>query len=513
MFRTLLPRLPGIAVCLTALVLMSWSACSLEAQSKVMSLEQLQQQLQLQSQRIEQLESVRQPNLPLPEPMNSDSTAPDFSEELRGFSERLNSLETRAETRAETLRELESEFLESPSTDSLRTTTGRLHLDYWAFPRDSPGINLLETGDPESPPLDRFELRRIRIGVRGQVQPKNVSYQLDLEFSGIDSIGIRDAWIGFDDHPLLDTIRIGNQKRPYGLDQLNSSNFMVFIERPMIVEAINDPNRRLGVQSFGASEDRTWNWRYGIFNLVPIEEKGVISTNNYQAEITGRLASTPWYDENCGGENYWHLGIATSLAFPSENLSDTTARFRSFAEARTANRWLNTGFIPGSESYQLLATESVFNLGPVQLGGEYVNLWMQRVKHSGSDLHLHGGYAYLSYFLTGEHIAWNRQLGILGRVQPRRNLICTDSCQERGFGAFQLAARLSVADLNDHDIFGGRGRSATLALNWYWNSHTRLQFNYIFGRIDDRKINHGMGNRDLVSGSYQISGARLMIDY
>ncbi len=82
-----------------------------------------------------------------------------------------------------------------------------------------------------------------------------------------------------------------------------------------------------------------------------------------------------------------------------------------------------------------------------------------------------------------------------------------------GWGAWQAAVRLSYADFNSEDIFGGVGRNLTLALNWYWNANSRLQFNYIFGRIDDRLAPLNSGGNALVSGGYQIAGVRFMIDF
>ncbi len=145
-----------------------------------------------------------------------------------------------------------------------------------------------------------------------------------------------------------------------------------------------------------------------------------------------------------------------------------------------------------------------------------MNLWLQRRQAYGSDLHLHGGYFYLSYFLTREHIPWNRELGILGRVRPFEDFFLVSTCDHRlgcGWGAWEVACRLSYGDLNDEDIYGGYGRSATLALNWYWNANARLQLNYIVGRIDDSLASQAAGGPAIVSGSYQIAGLRAMIDF
>ena len=110
-----------------------------------------------------------------------------------------------------------SKFVEALSYSSRRIFNGRLQLDLWEYPKSSPGINAIETGDFNDSPQNRILVRRARIGVRGTVPPDNMSYRLELEFSGQDGGRIRDAWLGWDDLPILNTLRIGNQKRPYGL--------------------------------------------------------------------------------------------------------------------------------------------------------------------------------------------------------------------------------------------------------------------------------------------------------
>ena len=74
-----------------------------------------------------------------------------------------------------------------------------------------------------------------------------------------------------------------------------------------------------------------------------------------------------------------------------------------------------------------------------------------------------------------------------------------------------------ATDFNDDTIFGGRGLSHTLGLNWYWNAYSRVQFNAIYGEIDDAAISDGENNNDVIpvipvqSGDYAILGMRFMI--
>ena len=67
-----------------------------------------------------------------------------------------------------------------------------------------------------------------------------------------------------------------------------------------------------------------------------------------------------------------------------------------------------------------------------------------------------------SYFLTGEHMPWNRKTGCLGRIKPFENFWVVDrcdGCRDWGMGAWQVAARYSYADFTNGDVFGGVGNS------------------------------------------------------
>jgi len=406
---------------------------------------------------------------------------------------------------------------------------GRIHADYWGIPDSSPGINIIETGNPNNTPQDRAGFRRMRFGVRGDVSP-NMGYRIEMEFAGGNASEFRDAFISLKEVPWLQKVIVGNHKRPYGLDHLNSSRHNVFLERPFVIESFNQDCRRLGVSSNGVSDDQSWNWRYGVWNQRLIQDEGNYISDHLQGEIAGRLANTYWYDKQCGGENYAHWAISATFAHPDgstdgdpadfgETESQNEARFRHRPEARTDQRWLDTGRIAGADWYEMIGVEKVVNFGPLQIVGEYQNLFMQR-DPGFRDLHIHGGYVYASYFLTGEYMPWNRKSGTLDRVKPHKNFFMVDrhcSGTDTGWGAWQIAVRYSYADFNDQDgvagitnqdVYGGLGESVTLGLNWLWNPNTRLQLNYIAGNIRDRDIDGA-----LVGGNYDIFGARFMIDF
>ncbi len=315
-------------------------------------------------------------------------------------------------------------IVHSGGSKSTMKITGRVHIDYWGFPENDAAIDTLEGGP--AGPQSRLGFRRMRFGVAGDLTT-NMLYKIEMEFAGGVNSQFRDAYLGWKELPFLQTVLIGNQKRPYGLDHLNSSRYNVFIERPFVIEAFNQDARRLGIQSYGVSENERWNWRYGVFNQRLIQGDGNYVNDNLQLEFASRLANTIWYDEVSGGRGYAHWGISHSYASPDGNTpvgtvgtgpDPNTARFRTRPEARSFRRWLNTGRIAGTDDYHLLGLEGVMILGPLQLVGEYQNIWLNRDAGAGPDLDLWGAYFQAAYFITGEHMPWSRSSGTLARPKP-----------------------------------------------------------------------------------------------
>jgi phosphate-selective porin OprO/OprP len=282
----------------------------------------------------------------------------------------------------------------------------------------------------------------------------------------------------------------------------------VFTERPFIVEAFNEDARRLGISSNGVSKDQAWNWRYGLWNQDLTQTSAGWRGDHYQSEVAGRIANTAWYDESSGGRGYFHWALSGSYGQADGGSPDNVNRYRTRPESRTTSRWLDTGFIDGSEENSLFGVETVFNVGAFQMTAEYLQTFVNRDTAVGNDLNFGGGYIQAAYFLTGEHTPWVRKTGTLGRVKPLENFFAVRDCDgQRGFGlgAWQIAARYSYADLQDEDIIGGKGESFTLGVNWWWNPNARVQANYIVGEVERSPLAD--------NAQYQIFGIRWMVDF
>ena len=498
-------------------------------------LERLLDRLEAAEQRIQELEQKKEePKQQTPPPAPTSRMAPppqleaasgglDDSEQLliNNFYDEAgdNALESRLSTLEEDWKKFsESEQAKKAKEASKATTmkiTGRIHLDGWNFSNSTPGIAAFNNPADPMDPENNLEFRRLRLGFSGDIKD-NMIYKLEFDFDDANDPTIKDVYMGWNDLPVFQTLLIGNQKRPLGMDHLNSSRFNWLLERPLVIEAFNQDARRLGIAAYGVSEDETWNWRYGIYELENIANDSGYAGDAGQYSLNGRLAGTPWYDETSDGRGYLHLGIANMWAKPDGSPSATAsnnneARFRTRPEARTGSvRWLDTGAIAGADWFNTLGLEAMLTIGSFSAVSEYQVTYLGRGSQ-GSDLTFEGAYVQAGYFLTGEYQPINRRTGTIDRVKPLENFFLVNTCDDEiasGWGAWQVIARYSYLDLSDGNITGGDERNFTFGMVWWWNSHARMQFNYIHAQIDDRGPIDGY-----TGGRSDIFGARFSVDF
>jgi phosphate-selective porin OprO/OprP len=424
---------------------------------------------------------------------------------------------------AERLQELEDEWKKfregeaKKKADALKKPTmkinGRIHLDHWAFPEASDGIGFFEHPANGTDPEDRFAFRRLRMSLAGDIL-YTMLYKLEVDFNNPGTPEYKDMYLGFQELPYNQVVLIGNQKRPLGLDHLNSSRFNVFMERPLVIEAFNEDARRMGIAGYGYTEDELYHWRYGVYNLENTSTTGRYIGDSLQLSGNARLSSSPWYDEASEGRGYFHWAIAGMVARPDGDRgpfdsNNNEARFRTRTETRSDTRWLDTAAIPLAEWYEIGGLEAILNVGPLQIVSEYQCNWLQR--EVGPELFFHGAYIYFAYMLTGEFVPYDRQTGCIDRLVPYENFFLVERCHGGtgwGLGAWQVALRLSYLDLTDQDIAGGVGRDVTLGLNWYWTPYSKLQFNAVYGDIEQHRPVGGF-----TDGHFLSLGTRFVCDF
>jgi phosphate-selective porin OprO/OprP len=131
-----------------------------------------------------------------------------------------------------------------------------------------------------------------------------------------------------------------------------------------------------------------------------------------------------------------------------------------------------------------------------------------------SSLNFWGGYAFASWFLTGEHRNYDHGKGRFNRVRPAANF----NPAKGDWGAWELAARYSYLDLDDQNVSGGKLWDVTVGLNWYLFPNLRWMLNYVHGDVSQRTV-FVFDDMGMLTGVVGFNGAanilqtRLALDF
>ncbi len=343
---------------------------------------------------------------------------------------------------------------------------GRIHLDWAAFSQSE--ANKVQMGDN----LNGVELRRGRIYVKGSGFHV-IDYKVQWDFAG-DQVAAKDVYLTVNELPILGHVRVGHFKEPFSLEEMTSAKYITFMERanPNVLA----PERHLGVMAFDCSQYENMTWAVGAF----ASKRGVEAQSDHGATaVTFRLTGLPWYDEASDGRGLFHIGSGYSFrdAWDDEFLGNIRPQEAHLAEQFNA-------LIGNVDYVSEVCGELAFVYGPFSAQAEYIGAYVADI--NGDAANLQSCYAYISYFLTGEHRPYERSTGIFTRVKPLENFFrirdC-DGCVHTGKGAWEVAARWSYLDLTDEAIQLGRWSNFTVGLNWYLNPYTRLMWNYVYSDV------------------------------
>lgn len=309
---------------------------------------------------------------------------------------------------------------------------------------------------------DGTEIRRARLAVSGTSGAWD--YRLEGEFAGTatltDAYG---AWHG----PV--TVTAGNFKLPYSLEALMSDKNLAFMERSLSSAFLPVRAPGLMVGDGGSSG----SWAVGIFGeplstSTPPTSSASTATATADDEGGGVSARGTWAPLAADG-NVLHLGTSFHYRVPTQAGpgASETLRLSSKPEANQfADKFLNTGNITGNvDSYRLAAIEVAGEWGPVVAQGEYT--WARVLREQARRADFSGGYAQVSWAITGEHRPYRADKGLFDGIKPEGAL------------AWEVAARISQMDLDDAGVTGGRERDATWGVNAYPSAAVKISLNYV----------------------------------
>ena len=311
---------------------------------------------------------------------------------------------------------------------------------------------------------DGTEVRRGRMRFEG-VFWKDWLTRLEADFAD-DRVAVKDAFLQYTGFDFV-TITAGQQKQNFSRELQESSNDMMFTERSLMnILAAPVVDRAIGLNFESVGEN--WVAKAGAYG------DSISASANQLDEgwgINSRLIYNPILEKT----KLIHLGVAGNYRTPdgNQNVAKGKALQLVYETTNMSNLDLINTTITNVDNIGMLGLEAAGMWGPVSIGGEYTQMWVDRntpfgVRHGNTDLSLNGWYAEAAWTLTGESRTYKQ--GNFQYLKPAKPF----SIKNGGWGAVETAIRYSGADLNDGSFKGGNIQNLTLAVNWYLNSNVRL---------------------------------------
>jgi phosphate-selective porin OprO and OprP len=363
-----------------------------------------------------------------------------------------------------------------------------------------------------------YDLRRARLGVTG-TYARDWQFDFVEEFGNLNAAGVTQTGAGAA-NPAPGGTAISGQILTASLTYTGFKNAALvagytdvfddfgeavssadisFNERPAITNLVtnlagNEPRAAFGVVGSG----ERWygeGWVTGPQNTIP--------TNGQQAAIAARGGFLPLKK----ADGFLALGANGSYVFvPPHNdaatgissngvsaVGKTSFTLSERPELRIdPTNSITTGAINASHA-------GTYGL---ELAGAWKSLWfdgeiegiaVDQIKVNPAQtipapgLSFSGYYGEVGYFLTGEQRPYSTAKGAWTTVHPASPF----SLSGDGWGAFEVAARYSFADLNSGSpvkggVFGGKQSIYQVGLNWYPVTNVRFLLDYLIAGVDRR---------------------------
>lgn len=372
---------------------------------------------------------------------------------------------------------------------------GRAQLDGAAI-WESSGLDDDLTALGEDGQGDGVEFRRARIFFEGTVYER-LFFKAQYDFAGGDP-EFKDVYIGLKELGPLGSVRVGQFKEPFFLNEQTSSNYITFMERAL-PNAFLPEFRNVGVMAMNTAAEQRFLWQAGVFRATDDFGDAFSTFSDTDWDAALRLSGLPLWSED--GGRFLHLGAAYIHRFRGEE-----ARFQQRPESHLAGRFVDTMSLDASD-VDIVGAELAWVNGPLSIQSEYTHAFVNG-DGGQENVDFWGAYGQVSYFLTGEHRPYELGSGKFGRIKPRANF---DPARGH-WGAFELAARFSYLDLDDRSVRGGELWDVTAGLNWYLFPNARIMLNYVHADVSDREAIIDTAPAD-VSGSGDIVQTRFQVDF
>ncbi len=352
--------------------------------------------------------------------------------------------------------------------------------------------------------------RRARIGLDGKLF-RDFDYAFIYEFGGSggeDPGRLYEASMTYTAIKPL-RIKVGAFEPNIGLAAAASTSQMPLLERPSPAETarlVAAGDSRVGVQASGngvfgeGDSGLATRWfattAFTGNTISSISSAGSATTQPFDEQTAwiGRIALAPYSTTD------WQAHLGGNFQYVIQpNDAGTAAPIRYGVQLRDrpelrvdGTRLIDTGVID-ARHVTVMGLEAAFQTGPFLIESEYFHYKIDRRITTAvvpSDPRFTGWYVQGSWILSGETRPYNPVEARFDAPKQAYNF----NPEAGTWGAFELAARYSMIDLNYREgagglpvpgaVRGGEQRIGTLGVNWYLNPSMRIMLDYQRVKID-----------------------------
>lgn len=337
---------------------------------------------------------------------------------------------------------------------------GGLLFDYNGFDQDADSKQQLDLHN-------EIGLRDLRFLVSGRTPVKGLTYTTGIAYlADANEWRFRQTGLHLAIPAFNGALFLGRTKEGLSTNKLQVGYYGWFNERTTVNDAFI-PILADGVRWIGTAASNQIVYNVGAF-ADPISDVENFNKNDWQ--LVGRVVWLPLGTDPQAG--LLHLAIEGRFAGANNGQLQYKSKPESFLAQTNI---VDTGKFDASTS-TIGGVEAYYVNGPLSSGLEYyVN---QVSSEPAEDPFFHGGEVFAAYLFTGETHPYKAISGVFEDVIPKRTFF------EGGWGAWELAMRMSYVDLTSGPIAGGTFFKFTSLVNWYLNSALRLEASYGYGLLD-----------------------------
>ncbi|MBI4774418.1 MAG: hypothetical protein HY788_09610 [Deltaproteobacteria bacterium] len=294
-----------------------------------------------------------------------------------------------------------------PDVFSLRVG-GLLQTDYRYYDYDS-----------EDPDQNKFDIRRARLLLEGWLT-SHFDYKFEYEFQGAGSRRLLDAYGDVHLLPYL-SVRLGQFKEPFSLEQVTKDKNIVFAERSMGYYLT--PGRDLGVMVHASVWDDRVNYGLGLFNGDG--EDDATGGDVDEPEFTGRLVFAPFREWGLPWLEDFQIGGSLGYARIDRNnvnINVKTTGLTTFFDVATSAKF---NVIREADKRYRYGAELGWAYGPFALASEYIKVQYRDITTSADqfDVDLEDTYVSLLWMVTGERPTYKNGIFKAIRSEKRKRTL------------------------------------------------------------------------------------------